>query len=190
MSEDELELMPADVQSALLSIRAATNREELDIEQIDAPTGIAEHSIAFAAVVKSENSDLAGSLGTGRFVMFWSSEPQENWTTNFRIVIFARSPLESNIASEADSTDVTWDWLTDALAIASAEHSALAGTTTRIVSSGHGMMSSEADHAEIELRASWSPHGTDIGRHFAAWQNVVSVMSGFTLTPGVGEVHR
>jgi hypothetical protein len=52
------------------------------------------------------------------------------------------------------------------------------------------MMSAEADHAEIELRASWSPHGTEIGRHFTAWQNIVGVMSGFPLNPGVGEVHR
>lgn len=190
MSEIESETMPPEVQSALLSIRAATNRDELEIEEIEAPSGIADHAIAFAAVVKSGTSEVSGALGTGRFVMFWSSVPQENWTTNFRIVVFARSPLESNIGADSESTEITWDWLTDALAIASAEHSALAGTTTRIVSSGHGMMSSEADHAEIELRASWSPHGTDIGRHFAAWQNVVSVMSGFTLTPGVGEVHR
>jgi hypothetical protein len=190
MSANPLEKLPADVQAAMLSIRSSALREELLVEEIDAPTGIADHAIAFSAGVKSETSEVSGNLGTGRFVMFWSSVPQENWTTNFRIVCFARSPLESNIAADAESTDITWDWLTDALAIAGAEHSALAGTTTRIVSSGHGMMSSEADHAEIELRASWSPHGTEIGRHFVAWQNVVSVMSGFTLTPGVGEVHR
>lgn len=187
---EEIEQTPADVQSALLSIRAASIRPELEVEEIEAPSGIADHAIAFSCIVKSKTSEVSGTLGTGRFVMFWSSTPQENWTTNFRVVCFARSPLETDIGSEAESTDITWDWLTDALALAGAEQSALAGTTTRIVSSGHGMMSDEADHAEIELRASWSPHGTDIGRHFSAWQNVVGAMSGFTLSPGVGEIHR
>jgi hypothetical protein len=190
VSTETAENLPADVQSAILSIRASSLRDELQVEEIEAPTGIAEHAIAFSCLVKSKTSEVSGSLGTGRFVMFWSSTPQENWTTNFRIVCFARSPLETNIGADDESTDITWDWLTDALALAGAEQSAIAGTTTRIVSSGHGMMSAEADHAEIELRASWSPHGTDIGRHFVAWQNVVSVMSGFALTPGVGEVHR
>lgn len=190
MNSKPLEQLPADVQAAALSIRAIEPRAELEVEEIEAPNGIADYAIAFSAGVKSETSEVSGNLGTGRFVMFWSSTPQENWTTNFRVVCYARSPLEINIAADAESTDITWDWLTDALSIAGAEHSALAGTTTRIVSSGHGMMSSESDHAEIELRASWSPHGTDLGRHFQAWQNVVSVMSGFTLTPGVGEVHR
>lgn len=190
MSSDATEPLPADVQAALLSLRAASNRDELLVEEIDAPTGIADHAIAFSCVVKSETSEVSGALGTGRFVMFWSSTPQENWTTNFRIVCFARSPLETNIGADEESTDITWDWLTEALVLAGAEQSAIAGTTTRIISSGHGMMAAEADHAEIELRASWSPHGTDIGKHFVAWQNVVSVMSGFPLSPGVGEVHR
>jgi hypothetical protein len=190
MSAEPIENLPADVQAAILSIRSATDRAELEVEEIDAPKDIADHAIAFSCLVKSATSEISGALGTGRFVLFWSATPQENWTTNFRVVCFARSPLETNIAIDTASADITWDWLTEALALAGAEHSALAGTTTRVVSSGHGMMSAEADHAEIELRASWSPHGTEAGRHFTAWQNIVSVMSGFPLNPGVGEVHR
>lgn len=190
MNPERNATLPADFQAAALSIRATANRVELEVEEIEAPKDIADHALAFSSVVKSPTSEVAGTLGTGRFVLFWSATPQENWTTNFRVVCFARSPLETNIAIDTASADITWDWLTEALALAGAEHSALAGTTTRIVSSGHGMMSAEADHAEIELRASWSPHGTEVGRHFAAWQNTVSVMSGFPLNPGVGEVHR
>ena len=190
MSEQEIADLPAEYQAAVFSIRQATNRVELEIEELDAPQDIATHAIAFAAKVASETSEVPGNLGTGRFVLFWSPKPQENWTTNFRIVCFARSPLEADIGAEDQSSDITWTWLTDALNIAGAEHSAIAGTTTRIISSGHGLMENDNRHAEIEMRASWSPHGTNIAKHFEAWQNVVCMMSGFELTPGVGEVHR
>ena len=182
MSAEPIENLPADVQAAILSIRAVANRSELEVDEIEAPKDIADHAIAFSCLVKSATSEVSGALGTGRFVLFWSATPQENWTTNFRVVCFARSPLETNIAIDAASARASVSQ--------SQVMSALAGTTTRVVSSGHGMMSAEADHAEIELRASWSPHGTEIGRHFTAWQNIVSVMSGFPLNPGVGEVHR
>lgn len=187
---DTLDNLPPEFQAAVLSIRGAQTRTELLVEQLDAPKDIAAHAIAFSAEVNSETSEVPGNLGTGRFVLFWSPSPQENWTTNFRVVCFARSPLETDIGAESESSEHTWDWLTDALAIAGAEHSAIAGTTTRIISSGHGLMENEKHHAELEMRASWSPHGTEIGRHFEAWQNVVCMMSGYELTPGVGEVHR
>lgn len=190
MSAQPIDLYPAEFQLAVESLRACALRDELEIEEIESPKDIAAHAIAFSAEVKSKTSEVPGNLGTGRFVLFWSPAPQENWTTNFRIVCFARSPLETNIGSDDASSEITWDWLTEALALAGAEQSALAGTTTRIISSGHGMMSSEDQHAELELRASWSPHGQNMASHFTAWQNVVSVMSGFTMLPGVDEVHR
>lgn len=190
MSVAEDKNLPAEFQAAVLSIRAASNRTELLIEELAAPSDIATHAIAFSAEVNSETSEVPGNLGTGRFVLFWSPKPQENWTTNFRVVCFARSPLETDIGADDESSEHTWDWLTDALKIAGAEHSAIAGTTTRIISSGHGLMENEKQHAELEMRASWSPHSTDLGRHFEAWQNVVCMMSGFPLTPGVAEIHR
>lgn len=190
MNVESPEVLPAEFSAAALSLRSALRRDELEVEEIDAPQNIADHAIAFSAEVRSNTSEVPGNLGTGRFVLFWSPSPQENWTTNFRVVCFARSPLETNIGSDDASSEVTWDWLTEALALAGAEYSALAGTTTRIISSGHGMMAADDQHAELELRASWSPHQTDMSAHFAAWQNVISVMSGFTLTPGVDEVHR
>jgi len=190
MTDEIEETLAPEFQAAVFSIRQAANRAELVVEELAAPSDIATHAIAFSAEVSSETSEVPGSLGTGRFVLFWSPQPQENWTTNFRIVCFSRAPLESDITSEDQSAEITWTWLTDALAIAGAEHSAIAGTTTRIISKGHGMMANEKNHAELEMRASWSPHGTDIAKHFEAWQNLVCIMSGFELTPGVGEVHR
>ncbi|MFM6977464.1 MAG: DUF3000 family protein [Micrococcales bacterium] len=175
--------------AALISIKQSGIRDELVITQLAAPQDIATHAIAFSAELKSATSEVSGKLGTGRFVLFWSPKPQENWTSNFRVVCFARSPLESDIGRESDGVDVTWDWLTSALNNSGAEHSALAGTTTRIISTGHGLMDTQSDHAEIEIRASWSPTGTDIGKHLEAWQNLVCVMSGYQIAPGVQNIN-
>jgi hypothetical protein len=185
---EEPEAPAAEFAAALLSIRQSTLREELVVAQLAAPGDIATHAIAFSAELKSETSEVSGKLGTGRFVVFWSPEPQENWTSNFRVVCFARSPLETDIGRESDGVDVTWDWLTSALNNSGAEYSALAGTTTRIISTGHGMMDQQSEHAEIEIRASWSPVGTDIRRHLEAWQNLVCVMSGYAIAPGVQNI--
>jgi len=174
--------------AALLSLKQLALRDELEITQLAAPKDIAEHAIAFSAELKSDTSEVSGKLGTGRFVLFWSPKPQENWTSNFRVVCFARSPLETDIGRELDGVDVTWDWLTEALSNSAAEHSALAGTTTRIISTGHGLMEHESEHAEIEIRASWSPTNTDVRRHMEAWQNLICVMSGHSIAPGVQKI--
>lgn len=172
--------------AAVLSLKQASLRSELELQQLAAPQDIATHALAFSAELKSDQ--VSGQLGTGRFVVFWSPEPQENWASNFRVVCFARSPLESDIGADADGVDVTWDWLTSALNNSGAEHSALAGTTTRIISTGHGLMGMQDQHSEIEIRASWSPLGTDLKRHIEAWQNLVCVMSGFPIAAGVQNI--
>jgi hypothetical protein len=173
--------------AAIMDLQHSAVRAELEIEQIASPDDIAKHSIAFAAEIKDSQPGIKS--GTGRFVLFWSPEPQENWTSNFRVVCFARSPLESDIGRESDSADVTWDWLTTTLANSGAEFAALAGTTTRIISSGHGMMEHQTEHAEIEIRASWSPSNTELHRHFEAWQNLICVMSDYPIAPGVENIN-
>jgi hypothetical protein len=50
------------------------------------------------------------------------------------------------------------------------------------------MMDQQSEHAEIEIRASWSPQGTEIRKHLEAWQNLVCVMSGFAIAPGVQNI--
>ena len=179
----------AEFQAAELSLRQAFQRSELEIQQIPAPREIAENSIAFAASVL-HNDDEHAKVGTGRFVLFWSPEPQENWTTRFRIVIYARSPLETDIGAQDDSSYISWTWLTDALRDSGAEYSAIAGTTTRLISNGHGDLQHEKQHAEVELRASWSPHGVDLAAHFVAWQNFICALSDISLNPGIESLDR
>lgn len=168
---------------AVESLRSAETRDELVIEQIEAPSNLATHAIAFAANVDASISDVASDLGTGRFVLLWDPSEQEAWQSRFRVITFAKSPLETNIGADEQISDVAWAWLTEALSNRHAEHVASAGTTTRVISSGYGSLAGQSDHAELEMRASWSPINTDVAAHIEAWQDLVCIMSGFPNLP-------
>lgn len=169
-------------QAAVEELKNATLRSELDFEQIPAPGKLASDSIAFSVNVKQSSKNETSDLGTGRFVLLHETQPQEQWASNFRIVTFCKSPLETNIGLDEDASDLAWSWLLEALANRAADYQAIAGTTTRIVSTGHGSLESQPQHAEFELRASWSPSGS-YAAHLEAFQDVVCAMSGFSIDP-------
>ncbi|MEY4993489.1 MAG: hypothetical protein RIS82_611 [Actinomycetota bacterium] len=174
---------PSEFRLALEALRYAQVRDELDIEPLPAPPSIGAFAITFKANVKTALSGVEGDAGTGRFVMIWEPEPQEAWASNFRIVCFAKSPLETNIGADEQISDVVWAWLTEALANRHASYGAIAGTATRIMSTGYGSLSSQHDHAELELRASWSPLDTNVASSFEAWLDLICIMSGFPNLP-------
>lgn len=174
---------PAEFLLALEALRHAVIRDELDVEQIPAPPTIASFAITFKANVKQSLSGVEGDAGTGRFVMLWEPEPQEAWASRFRIIVFAKSPLETNIGADEQISDVVWAWLSEALANRQANYDAIAGTATRIMSTGYGSLSAQHDHAELELRASWSPLDTDVASSFEAWLDLICIMSGFPNMP-------
>ncbi len=172
---------------AMKSLHSVQVRSELHIEQIPAPGNLAKHAIAFAAHIDDQTS--AGDAGVGRIVFLWHDEPQENWVGRFRVVCFAKSPLESHIGQEDVSADLAWDWLTTALRARNAEYAAEAGTSTRILSTGYGALAHQAPHAELEMRASWSPTGAALAPHLEAWQDLICVLSGYSPLPeGIGRI--
>jgi len=174
---------PAEFKLAVESLRAAAVRDELVIQQIDAPGKLAKHEVAFSANVDATATDVATDLGTGRFVLLWDPEEPEPWQSRFRVITFAKSPLETDIGADEQITDVAWAWLTEALENRHASFIAEAGTATRIISSGYGALSNQDDHAELEIRASWSPVDTNANAHLEAWQDLVCIMSGLPNLP-------
>ncbi|MFM5967747.1 MAG: DUF3000 family protein [Micrococcales bacterium] len=167
---------------AVKSLNFVEPRKELHVEQIPAPGNLARHAVAFAAHVTADHQQ-TGDAGIGRLVFLWDDEPQENWVGRFRVVCFAKSPLESHIGQEAVSADLAWDWLTTALRARNADYAAEAGTATRILSAGYGALAHQDSHAELEMRASWSPIGGDLAPHLAAWQDLICVLSGYSPLP-------
>ena len=137
--------------SAIEALRQATVRTELNLEQIPAPAKLAPDAVAFAASVHSLEAGDSLDLGTGRFVLLHDPKPQDQWGGNFRIVAFAKSPLETFIGAESMITEVAWSWLHDALHQRGAQFSHEAGTATRVISQGFGSLSGHSDHAELCL---------------------------------------
>jgi hypothetical protein len=166
---------------ALESLRSVVERPEVEIKQILAPEDLAKHSVAFSCDVRADSAHEKIDLGTGRIVVLWDKAPQEAWGSNFRVVMFAKSPLETDIGADEYSAGVTWAWLISALEENGASYNAEAGTATRVISVGYGSLANQKDHSEVELRASWSPTDLNLAAHMNAWQNLICMMSGHPL---------
>jgi hypothetical protein len=91
--------------------------------------------------------------------------------------------MEIDIADDQLVGDVTWGWLTSALRERNAKFHDAAGTATRIISSGYGMLAEQSNHAELELRASWTPSDEDFAQHLEAWQDLIALMAGHPQLP-------
>ena len=180
MIEISLKDGSAEFSAAVEDLTRASVREELAITQIPAPSQLAKEAIAFAADISSQHEH--ADHGTGRLVLLHEPVANPQWGGNYRIIAFAKSPLETHIGADEEISEVAWAWLMEALHNRGADFSHEAGTTTRIISSGFGSLSGQSDHAELEMRSSWSPRGP-LAAHLEAWQDLICMMSGFPLLP-------
>lgn len=173
---------PAEFTEAVEQIRGAQLRSELSVREIPAPERIAPHSFALAAGVArgSDTDDAAidSPYGAGRFVLMHDPASADEWGGPFRVVCFAQAPLEMEIGVDPFIAEVTRSWLTDALDSRVADYDFLSGTVTKTLSSGFGALASRGDAAQIELRASWTPHGPGFDAHAAAWSELLCMLAG------------
>lgn len=172
----------AEFRLAVEELRNATIRDELELTQIPAPSKMAHDAIAFSVSIRESAINHLTSGGTGRFVLLHDLQPHEQWGSNFRIVTFAKSALEPSIVEFDDGSNSGWAWLLDALAKSAAPFTNEAGTTTKIFSKGFGALEHEPNHAELEVRASWTPT-SGFDAHLQAWQNFVCMLAGFPIDP-------
>lgn len=172
---------PAEFVRAARSLIAVNSRAEVSVEIIPSPTRIAPHSAAISGeVLASDNSE---SLhGTGRLILMHDPNQIAAWGGPFRIVCFAQAPLDSDIALDSMLSEVTWSWLTDALAASDAAYSNASGTATRVLSRGFGELADQGESAHIELRASWTPGGNDMSGHVQAWATLLCMLAGLPPT--------
>ncbi|UOQ60907.1 DUF3000 domain-containing protein [Leucobacter rhizosphaerae] len=175
-------------------IRGATLRSELRTREIPAPERIAPYSIALAAGVSRGGEDVPEGesvdsiYGAGRIILMYNPESTDEWGGPFRIVCFAQAPLEVEIGVDPFISDVAWSWLVDALDSRGAEYTFLSGTATKTLSSGFGSLESQGDAAQIELRASWTPLGTDVAAHAEAWSELLCLLAGLPHQEGVDSI--
>jgi hypothetical protein len=169
----------------LAPIGTLPERSEIQLTQIPAPKGIAEEAVAVSAeVIHAEHSE--ADRGVGRLVICRDSSYPAGWNSDYRIILYAKSPVDLDMGKDDVVDELPWNWLMDSLEVKSANFHSEAGTTTRILSTGHGSLSAQSQHAEIEIRASWAPEDEDFSKHLDSFQRLMALISG--LDPGDGTV--
>ncbi|MFL6091178.1 MAG: DUF3000 domain-containing protein [Aeromicrobium sp.] len=162
-------------------------RPEVVVDEIPAPQRIAPFAHAISGDVLAGPDD---EIGTGRFILLHDPAGNDAWDGTFRCVTFARAEIESEMAADPALPTVGWTWLTDALTNHDAEHHAFSGSVTVVHTESFGEMAADGSNAQIELRASWTPHG-DIGPHVTAWSDLLCALAGLPpLAPGVIQLPR
>lgn len=183
---------------ALGALRRAKCRSELRLEEIPAPSRLAPYAVALGAEVigpettrrpvhgpailaaaKAEPAELA----TGRFILLHDPEGSEVWDGTFRIVTYIRAELEPEMGNDSMLGSVAWTWLVEALENHAAPYRSAGGTATRILSESYGTLADRQDTIDIELRASWTPAGSDVKAHLEAWSDMVCTFAGLPPLP-------
>ncbi len=173
---------PPEFARALADLRRVRLRPEIRLTEVPAPQRIAPHAVALTADVLSRVDD-EEELASGRFVLLHDPEEPDPWGGPWRAVTFARAELEPEFASEAALGAVGWSWLTDALDDRGLQYAGEAGTVTRVVSESFAGLADRAPTVEMEVRASWTPLGTNIGEHLLAWSDLLCTIAGLPPLP-------
>ena len=172
--------VPEEFSLAAESLAEPILRKELSIEQIQSPPGIAPHALAFSAEIPNKASE-SKNRGVGRIVFIFDATHIETWEGNMRIIAYGKSPLmEVEQGVHDDPTHWYWGTLTRALSLHGAKYTNEAGTVTVMTSKGMGSLSEDHPTNEIELRASWTPTDGNFSAHFAAWQDLIAGMAGYS----------
>jgi len=177
---------------ALLDLRAVQLRPEVRLTEVPAPSRIAPYAVALTAEVVtatvdastvSDEADDGDELASGRFVLLHDPSAPEPWDGVWRVVTFARAELEPELATDPMLGGVGWSWLMDALAQHDAPYLAEGGTVTRVVSESFAGLSDRSTSVEMEIRASWTPTGPDLGIHLLAWSELLCMIAGLPPLP-------
>lgn len=173
---------PDGFRRALASLRSASLRTEVVLEETPAPQRLAPFAIALSAEVRQGDDDLA----TGRLVVLHDPAGQDAWAGPTRVVGYVRAACEPEMAADPLLPAVGWSWLTEALQARGAAFTAASGTVTRVASESFGALGGGPASAEVEIRASWSPLDDELGRHLEGFGDLLCQAGGLPpLPPGV-----
>jgi Protein of unknown function (DUF3000) len=174
----------AEFAQALRDLRDAQLRPEVRLTEVPAPSRIAPHAVALTAeVVTAGVRNEAHELASGRFVLLFDPSAPEPWDGVWRAVTFARAELEPELANDPMLGAVGWSWLMEALGHHEAAFVAEGGTITRVVSESFAGLEDRSATVEMEIRASWTPTGRNIGIHLQAWAELLCTIAGLPPLP-------
>lgn len=158
-------------------------RPEFSVTEIPAPPRIAPYSHALETLVNGGDDDIA----SGRLIVLHDPHGNDAWHGDYRLVTYIQCDIDPEIGEDPLLPHVGWSWFTEALERAGADYGAESGTVTAQNSVGFGALADDNTRAEIEVRASWTPHLThpgDITDHVRAWETLVCLCAGL---PPIGE---
>jgi hypothetical protein len=170
---------PAGFRRAVTALSTVELRPEVTLNELPAPQRLAPYAVALSATVSRAGEELAD----GRLVVLHDPDGQSVWEGDTRCVAYLQAPIDIEIASDPMLPSVGWSWLLDALTLAGAEHRAAGGTVTRTTSERFGALSDHPAAADVEIRASWSPVGSDLGPHLVAFGELLCTAAGLPPTP-------
>lgn len=175
------DVQSADFEHALRALHAARLRPEVRLTEVPAPTRLAPHAVAMTADIVDPSDD--EDIATGRFVLLHDPDEPEPWGSAWRVVTFSRAELEAEVAGDPMLGAVGWSWLTDALEAHDITPVNLAGTVTHVVSESFADLEAREPDVEMEIRASWSPTDSSVGRHLEAWVDMLGTVGGLPPLP-------
>ena len=173
--------VPAAFLEALRSLRATRLRPEIRLVEVPGPGRIAPFTAALTGDVSAPRS--AEDLASGRFVVLHDPDGQEAWEGTFRLVTFVRATLEAELGADGLLAGVAWTWFSDAIDEAGITPIATGGTVTRVLSQSFGTLAARPDEVEVEIRASWTADGPDLGPHLQAWGTLLCTSAGLPPLP-------
>ncbi len=174
---------PPEFQAALASLRSATLRPEVVLEETPAPQRLAPYAVALTADVVGSDPEADEDLATGRLVLLHDPAGHEAWAGTFRLVTYVRAELELEMATDPLLPGVGWAWLLEALEGRGAAFTAASGTVTRVASESFGAIAEQAGTAQIEIRASWTPLDEAFDAHLLAWSELLCTTAGLPPVP-------
>jgi len=172
--------VPAIFARAVRGLRSTQPRAEILLEEISPPQRLAPYAFALSASVDRDGDEVAN----GRLVLLHDPSGHAAWEGTLRLVTYVTAELDAEMATDPFLPEVGWSWVTDALDHQGAHYKAAGGTVTQALSTRFGDLAGNPPTADLEIRASWTPTDTDLGRHLDAWCALLASTAGLP-PPGV-----
>lgn len=170
-------MLPAEFETALLSLREAALPRQVAIEEVPSPTRLAPWTAALALRTHRED-DADHPLASGRLVILYDPEEQIGWNGRFRLIGQMRAQIDADMAGDPLLGSYLWEVMHSCLEDAGAGYHDVNGTVTREISEAFGGLELRAGDLHVELRASWTPNTEYLSEHLASWADLLVRTSG------------
>jgi hypothetical protein len=154
----------------------------IELGPIRPPQRLAPYSYALGAEVTHPVTDFVPEQSDGdafgRLILLYDPDGGQAWQGAFRLVAYIQADLDAALASDPLLPEVAWSWLVDGLDARGVPLTALGGTVTATSSVRYGDLAGPPRAHQLELRASWTPTGSDIAAHVEAFCQVLAYAAG------------